>query len=416
MTATPRASSAAATSTGPSILYLDGSATTPLHPEVAECMATTCRAGHVNPASQHRPGQVARRLVDDAREFIGRSFGADIDTVRPDQVIFTSGGTEANNLALLGLAGAIPGRIIISAIEHPSIVGPAEELARRGHEVRRIRVSRDGVVDLDHLESLLTSDTRVVSLMAANNESGVIQPVERAAEICLQANVPLHVDAVQVAGKLPVDFRRSGASLMTIAPHKFHGPVGIGALLVRAGCAIQPILWGGSQQQGIRPGTESVALAAGFRMAVELWLPDATQRPRRLAALRDAFESLVVAGWPETVVIGDPGQRVPHISNLAFPGFDRQALLVAFDLAGVACSTGSACVSGSSEPSPVHQAMGLSAAIVTSALRFSFHALQDPSDASTAAQRILLILNDLRRRSRSREFPSPSPQLGRPPL
>jgi len=394
-------------------VYLDSSATTPLHPEVAECIADNLRAGHVNPASQHRPGQAARRVLDDAREIIGRSLGASVDTARPDQVIFTSGGTESNNLAMLGMAGAVPGRIIVSAIEHPSIVGPAEELARRGHEIRRIRVSQAGVVDLDHLAELLTPETRLVSLMAANNETGVLQPIELAAELCRKSQVPLHVDAVQMIGKLPVDFREWGVSAMTVAPHKFHGPVGIGALFVRWGCPLQPILWGGSQQQGIRPGTEPVALAVGFRKAVELWTRDATQRPLQLATLRDHFESLVKTGWPETVVIGGDAGRVPHISNLAFPGFDRQTLLVAFDLAGVACSTGSACASGSSEPSPVHLAMGLSEALVTSALRFSFHALQEASDASTAAQRILLILNDLRRRAGSRQFTSPPPQIVR---
>jgi len=366
----------------------------------------------VNPASQHRPGQTARRILDDARDAIGRALGARVDSAQPDQVIFTSGGTESNNLAVLGMAGAVPGRVIISAIEHPSVVGPAEELARRGHEVCRIRVSTTGVVDLDHLASLLTPETRLVSLMAANNETGVIQPIELAAELCRQANVSLHVDAVQVAGKLPIDFRACNASSMTIAPHKFHGPVGIGALLVRAGRSVQPIVWGGSQQQAIRPGTESVALAVGFQKAVELWQADAQQWPLRLAAARDTFESLVLAGWPETVVIGGEAGRVPHISNLAFPGFDRQALLVAFDLGGIACSTGSACASGSSEPSPVHLAMGLSEGVVTSALRFSFHVLQEASEASTAAHRILLILNDLRRCSRLKEFRSPPRQTG----
>lgn len=382
--------------------YLDSAATTPLHPTVIDAMSEACRASGANPASQHRPGQAARRLVEDARESIGRILGAEVDSVRPDQVIFTSGGTEANNLALFGLAGIPPATILVSSIEHPSVSGAADELARRGFTVRRLEVSADGVVDLARLAERLASPVRLASLMAVNNETGVIQPIAEAAALCARAGVPLHVDAVQRVGKLPVHFRDEGVAALTVAPHKFHGPVGIGALVVRAGLTLQPQLFGGFQQLGLRPGTESVMLAAGFRRAIELGRDD-TGRAERLAAVRDAFEIQIRASWPETVVLGDPRRRAPHIANLAFPGFDRQELLVAFDMAGIACSTGSACASGSSEPSPVHRAMGLPQAIVSSALRFSFHAYQTVADATLAADRILMTLNDLRNRRRPRQ-------------
>lgn len=387
-----------------------------MHPEVAERIANVLRAGYVNPASQHRPGQLARRLLEDAREAIGHALGAQIDVVRPDQLIFTSGGTESNNLALFGMAGDPPSRLIVSGIEHPSLLQPARELARRGHDIQFLRVTADGVADLDHLRDLLQTPTRLVSLMAANNETGVLQPIEAAAELCAAAGVPLHVDAVQWIGKLPFDFQATRAALVTIAPHKFHGPVGIGALLVRSDCQVQPMFWGGAQQFGIRPGTESLALAVGFQAAIDVWRHDAADRTSRLAKLRNEFEQLLLAGWPEAVVIGGRAARAPHISNVAFPGFDRQALLVALDLAGIACSTGSACASGSSEPSPVHLAMGLPSDMISSALRFSVHALQAPSDAAHAAQRILQLLNDLRQRRTTREIPPPPRQPVRSPL
>lgn len=391
-------------------LYLDHNATTPMHPEVAAALAEAWSAGYANPASQHRPGQRARRALDDARDAIGRRLGAQVDTSRPDQVVLTSGGTEANNLALLGLAGTPPARVIVSAIEHPSVLGPADELARRGFEVVRIRATADGVIDLERLREALASPTRLVSVMAANNETGVLQPIETIAAWCRETGARFHVDAAQQVGKLPVDFRQWDVTAMTVAPHKFQGPIGIGALVVRSSVAIDPILWGASQQLGVRPGTEGTPLAIGFQAALDVWWRERDERPGRLAAVRDAFESELLAAWPELVVIGRAAPRLPHVSNLAFPGFDRQELFLALDLAGIACSTGSACASGSSEPSPVLRAMGLEEAVVGSALRFSFGSGHTVSDAYDASQRILLALSDLRRKNQRPKLPGPPRQ------
>ncbi len=317
---------------------------------------------------------------------------------RPQHVIFTSGGTEANNLALLGLNDAAWGKVVVSSVEHPSVAEAAQELARRGVEVQSLRVSSAGVVDLGSLIELLAqSPTRLVSVMLVNNETGVIQPLPQIAEACARAGVPLHTDAVQAVGKLPVHFRDLGVAAMTIAPHKFHGPVGIGALLVRHDVPLTPILFGGAQQLSLRPGTESTPLVTGMRTALELCLKEQERRCAAMARLRDRLEERLLAGWPGAVVLGGEAPRAPHTSNIAFPPVDRQAAIMALDLAGVACSTGSACASGSSEPSPVHLAMGLPPSLVRSALRFSVSVLNIEDEIEEAARRILRVLHTLRR-------------------
>jgi cysteine desulfurase len=221
------------------------------------------------------------------------------------------------------------------------------------------------------------------------------------AAICSERGVPLHTDAAQVVGKLPVDFRALGAATMSFAAHKFHGPLGIGALVVRHGVTLAPQLFGGFQQAGLRPGTESVALVVGMLTALELWHAEQEQRRLRLTALRDEFERAILALWPEAIVVGADSPRLPHTSNIAFVGLDRQALFIAFDQAGVACSTGSACASGSSEPSPALVAMGLDEAVFSSALRFSFGATTTAAEVAESSRRILKVCNDLRRRKQA---------------
>jgi cysteine desulfurase len=379
-------------------LYLDNNATTLLHPAVAETMAAYDRAGYANPASQHQAGRRARSVLEEAREGIAKILGANVSDTHADQVIFTSGGTEANNLALRGLAGDRPGRVIISAIEHPSVVGAAEQLARQGFDVQRLRVSREGVVDVDHLRELLDQQMRVVSVMLGNNETGVLQPVAEVAAVCHSGGVPVHTDAVQVVGKLPVDFRQLGVSALSLSAHKFHGPRGIGALIVRHGVELTPILFGGFQQLGLRPGTESVTLAVGLHRALQLWQDEADERASRMARLRDRLEERLLANVPDLVINGAGAARLPHTSNVAFPGLDRQALLMALDMAGVACSTGSACASGSSEPSPVLLAMGCPADIVEGSLRLSLSAFTTEAEIDQAAGRIRQVFNDLHRK------------------
>jgi cysteine desulfurase len=393
-------------------IYLDHNSTTPILPEVADAMHAVYRAGYVNPASQHQLGQRARRKLEETREAILRLLGGQTAGMEADRLIFTSGGTEANNLALRGLAGAPPGRIVISAVEHPSVVGPAEFLASQGFTVETIRALPSGAIDVAHLQSLIDADPppRVVSVMAANNETGVLMPDLAAIfAACRARGSATHVDAVQLAGKLPCDFRARGADALTIAAHKFHGPIGIGALVLAPRVKIDPIIFGGFQQEGIRPGTEGVALAVGMLAALEGWERDRPARCAHLLSLRNRFEELLLSELPDVVVNGT-ADRLPQTSNLAFLGCDRQELLLALDLAGVCCSTGSACASGSSEPSPVLRAMGVPSAVLRGALRFCFGLTNTPAEGEWAARHILIAVKHLRSRSGGRNSAAPPRQ------
>ena len=359
-----------------------------------------------NPSSQHSAGRRARNALEEAREGIGRILGAEIDQFDADRVIFTSGGTEANHLALVGLAGDEPAHAVISAIEHPSVVGPAEYLQReQGWQIDRLGISPAGEVEPARLPELLRPDTRFVSVMLGNNETGVLQPVAELAATCAEAGVPLHVDAAQAAGKVPVDFHALGVALMTVAAHKFHGPVGIGALMVRRGVELRPQMFGGFQQAGLRPGTEAVALAVGMHAALAAWQREQQQITQRLTELRDRFERGLLAECPELSVNGLAAPRLPHVSNVIFPGVEGQVLMMALDLAGVCCSTGSACASGSSQASPTLLAMGLKKELAESSLRFSFGRTSTAGEATEACGRILQIYKDLRDKNSARKSP-----------
>jgi cysteine desulfurase len=380
-------------------IYLDHNATTPTRPEVAEAVARCYAAGYANPASQHRPGQRARQVLEDAREAIAEILGAGLSASPPDRLVFTSGGTEANTMAVVGIARAgtngKPGQLVVSAIEHSSVIEPAEHLMEHGWRLDLVGVTPEGVARPERLAELITPETRLVSVMLGNHETGVLQPVGELAALCRNSGVPMHTDAVQVAGKLPIDFRGLGVSAMTIAAHKFQGPLGIGALILRHGVPIEPILYGGHQQEGLRPGTEPVALAVGMRTALELWQKEHEAHARRLTALRERFEAGLRAGFPQLVVNGSGAPRLPHTASLGFPGLDAQVLLVALDMAGVACSVGSACSSGSTELSPTLRAMGLAHEIVASSLRFSLGATTTEAEIDEAVRRILGVVREL---------------------
>jgi cysteine desulfurase len=386
-------------------IYLDHNATTPLLPEVIEAMRACYAEPYLNPASQHEFGRRARRKLEDARERIAELVGAKTSVRDADQLIFTSGGTESNNLAMRGLvqrearagSSSTPSvRVISSHLEHPSVTSLANELSRQGTQIDHLPVTSNGLLDVTALPPLLHLETRLVTAILAHNETGVLQPVAELAAICNAQNIPLHTDATQAVGKLPVDFRALGATTMTFAAHKFHGPLGIGVLIVRHGTTLAPQLFGGFQQASLRPGTESVALAVGMLTALELWHATQAARREHLATLRDEFERTILAGWPDAVAIGAAAPRLPNTANIALVGLDRQALFIALDQAGVACSTGSACASGSSEPSPAHLAMGLDEAVVSSALRFSFGVTTTTAEARESSRRILRVCNDLR--------------------
>ncbi|MGI9518785.1 MAG: cysteine desulfurase family protein [Pirellulaceae bacterium] len=385
-------------------IYLDANSTTRLDERVQQAMGELLADNYVNPASQHRPGQIARSRLERARAELRQSLGA----APGDRLLLTSGGTESNNLALIGLArtwddfGPETPEIIISPIEHPSVLGAAAFLQSRGFLVHRLPVSGQGVVQIGALAELLTPQTRLVSLMLANNETGVIQEVETAARICAEVGVPLHCDAVQAVGKIPVHFGQLGVTAMTITAHKLHGPRGIGGLLVKEHVELQPIMFGGVQQLGLRPGTEDVALAGGFSLAVKLAVDELAERSVRMADFRDHFEARLVAEVPDLVIHGAAVDRAPHTSNLSFPGggsngtVNRQALMMAADADGVAISTGSACTSGSSEPSHVLTAMGCNEAVIESSIRVSLSALTTAAEIDLAARRIINAVKRLR--------------------
>jgi cysteine desulfurase len=382
-------------------IYLDHNATTPTRPEVIEVLSQAYTEGYANPASQHQLGQRARRVLEETREEIGALLGADLTCPQPDRLIFTSGGTESNNLAILGMANSVNGtkpnrQIILSSIEHQSVIEPAEYLLEQGWRLDTVAVDSNGVVRLDALEALLSPETSLVSVILANHETGVLQPIAEITQLCKAQNLPLHTDAIQAAGKMPVDFRALGVAAMSIAAHKFRGPLGIGALILRHDVALKPLMYGGHQQFGLRPGTESVPLALGMLTALKLSLKERAENVQQVTNLRLRFETGLRSGFPEILIHGETAERLPNTANIAFPGIDGQVLLLALDMAGVACSAGSACSSGSTELSPTLRAMGLPSDIVASSLRFSLGATTTEADIDDAVAQILRVCREMR--------------------
>jgi cysteine desulfurase len=382
-------------------IYLDHNATSPALPEVVEAVAKVWRSGLANPSSQHAAGRAARAVLEAAREEIAQRLGGDLNAKTPDRLLLTSGATEANNLAVFGLVDESPGRVIVSSVEHPSLAAAADELEQRGWSVQRIGVSRSGQVDpdeLDHLIMASTEHTQLVSIVTADSETGVLQPIPELADVCHRHGVLFHTDATQAAGKCELHFRKSHIGAMSFSGHKFQAPSGIGGLLLRHDVRPRPQLFGGFQQAGLRPGTENPALAAGMATALRLWDENRTAWYARIASLRESLEQSLQKSCPELVILGGDVPRVPQTSNVAWPGLDRQALQIALDLAGLACSTGTACASGSSEPSPIIRAWGVDEAIIAGALRFSLGPTITPQEIGEAVQRILLCAGRLRSR------------------
>jgi cysteine desulfurase len=366
------------------LVYLDNAATTPVRPEVLEAMLPYLgREAFGNPSSPHRFGRTARAGLEEAKRTIAECLGAE-----PNQVIFTSGGTEADNLAVIGAALASrdhggPFRVAVSATEHKAVLAAAHAVTHLGGEEIVLPVGADGLLDQAALEQALSRGVALVSVMWVNNEVGTIQPVARIAARCREAGgggVCFHSDGVQAFGKIPVSLREVGCTFFTISGHKIGAPKGIGALIVRDHRALESIIHGGGQQLGLRPGTENVPGIIGLARAVELAAAEQPDLRPRLAALRDLLERRVQELVPDAVVHGRGGaagggkatERAPHVSNISIPGTDSEALLMHLDLAGVACSSGSACSTGAVEPSHVLTAMGVPRELGVAALRFSF--------------------------------------------
>jgi cysteine desulfurase len=371
---------------------LDQNATTPLDPAVLEAMRPYWLAGG-NADSRHAAGRAARRALEASRDTVARILSAD-----PSEVIFTSGGTEANNLALFGLArpddGA--GHIVASPIEHPAVAEPLARLESRGFRVDRPAIRPDGRADPDAMAEAIRPDTRLATLMLANNETGAIQPVGRLAALAMARGVPVHTDAVQAVGRIAVDFRALGVATLAASAHKFHGPAGVGLLLVRKGQALSPHVFGGAQQGGRRPGTVPVALAVGLAAALGRWQAESNERIARWRRLRDRLESgLIAILGPDRVVRNGPADeewRLPQTLNVGFPGRDGDALLMQLDLAGVCASLGSACASGATTASPTLVAMGVPADRLRASVRFSLGAMTTEAEIDEALRRLTTLL------------------------
>jgi cysteine desulfurase len=378
-------------------IYLDHNATTPPLPEVVELLSRHGRDSFANPGSRHSAGRRARQVLESARESIAAILGAD-----PGEVIFTSGGTESNNMALLGLAQGTPGKIALTAGEHPAVMETCRFLESRGWVLQDLPIDSEGLLLPAGNEQgpgaapFLDDDVRLVTVIAAHNETGVIQNLRPLAEACRARGIPLHVDAVQAVGKIPVDFHGWGVTTLALGAHKFHGPRGIGALLVREGTRLAPSAFGGHQEGGRRPGTEAVPLIAGMARALELFHAEQTERMERLARLRDRLERLLIERCPPAIVNGSRTRRLPNTLNIAFPGVDGEALLVALDLAGIACSLGSTCASGSAEPAPVLVAMHRPAEVLRSSVRLSLGIENTAEEIDRAAEIITRTVSGLR--------------------
>jgi cysteine desulfurase len=368
------------------MLYLDHAATTPMLPEAWEAMRPFAAEQFGNPASAHAAGRRARQALEDARERVTRCLGAS-----PDEVIFTSGATEANNLALFGLAGSPPGHILASPIEHPCVTEPLKQLAARGFAVEYLPVDQYGTVSVEVFRQRVRPDTRLGVLMMVNHETGAVQPSSSYPAL----HPTLHSDAAQAAGKIPIPFDELGLASMSVSAHKFGGPKGVGALLVRHGTRLSPQLFGGHQQQGRRPGTEPVALAVGMATALKIATGRLAETYEAMRHNRDRFVEQLRATCPP-VVVNSPADGSPYIANVSFPGCRADLLLMKLDLAGVACSTGSACSSGSLLPSPVLRAMGVPDDVLRSAMRFSFGPATTAAELDEAAGWIAGCVNRLR--------------------
>lgn len=378
-------------------VYFDNNATTAIDPKLARSMYELYLEGLANPASQHRPGRAALHRLEQAKTLLAESLGAPTAGMSAAQVIVTSGGTEANNLVINGYARQRPGLVIVAASEHPSLLDPA--LALGPERYRLLPVDSHGRCNLELLDKWLRTEALhicLVSVMLGNNETGVLQDVAAICRACQPYGIPVHSDTVQAIGKIPFDMSAIGLSALSLTAHKLHGPVGVGAVVLQHGQHIAPLLLGGGQQLGLRPGTEPVVPAVAMAQSVQLGCQAVAHGlTLSLANLRDHFEAQLLE-LGNVAIVGSAAPRLPHVANVAFLGLDRQAVHMALDLAGVACSTGSACASGSGRPSPVLTAMGASPAILNSSLRFSFSRFTTPEEVDRGLEIITRVVRKLR--------------------
>ncbi|HWI41085.1 MAG TPA: cysteine desulfurase family protein [Verrucomicrobiae bacterium] len=375
-------------------IYLDHNATTPVRPEVLEALLPFYAGSFGNPSSIHHEGRVAREAVEAAREQVATFCGC-----QPAEVVFTSCGSEADNLAIKGVAAAAEsaGRhIITTAVEHPAVLNACLYLESRGWRITRLPVDGQGLLDPQEVRRALAPDTVLISVMLANNETGVLFPVAEVGEIAADARIPFHCDAVQGAGRVPVTIRGTGAGLLALSGHKLYGPKGVGALVVRTGTKLHPLVHGGAQERNRRGGTENVAAIVGFGSACQLAAGELAAEAPRLAGLRDLLEGEILRRIPDCVVNGGGALRLPNTSNISFAGVRADSLLPALDLKGFSVSSGSACSSGTLRRSPVLAAMGVDEGRAACSVRFSLGRDNRREDVETLLEVLPEVVERLR--------------------
>ena len=375
------------------VIYFDNNATTRLAPEALEAMGPYLAELYGNPSSIHRFGSQVGRAIQQAREETAALLGA----ADPVEVIFTSCGTEADNAAIRGILEARPGKrhIVTTQVEHPAVLALCQHLEKKGYRVTWLGVDGEGMLDLDELRDALTEETALVSIMYANNETGVIFPIEAIGEIVKAKGIPVHVDAVQVAGKIPLDLKKSAVDLLTISAHKFHGPKGVGGLYVRRGITFRPFIIGGHQERNRRGGTENVAGIVGMGKAADIAVKHLGEEGKKVRALRDQLEQSLLAACPSCRVNGDREKRIPNTLNVSCKFLEGEAMLVLLDQHGICASTGSACTAGSAEPSHVLRAMGVEPDWIQGAIRFSLSRYNTEEEVRFVADRVPSIVERL---------------------
>lgn len=375
-------------------IYLDHNATTPPFPEVLEAMAPVLREHFGNPSSPHRFGREARRYLDHARDALAFPLGC-----KSTEIVFTSGGTESNNLALKGFCRAhrrkTGGHIVTGAVEHHSVLDPCRDLEEEGFSVTVVDPDSKGRIHPDSVERAIREDTLLISIQHANNEVGTIQPIREISEVARRHRIVFHADAVQSFLKIPTRVDELGVDLLSVSGHKVNGPKGVGALFIRKGIRLSPEIHGGKQERGLRAGTENISGAVGFGKAVELGLAR-KEEGSRIRKIRDELQTLLMESIPSARVNGDPDNRLPGSLHMSFPGAKGEALLVRLDLMGVAVSTGSACSTGSIGPSHVLKAMGVPDEVNECSLRFSVGLGNTLDDARRVAEILPPIVSELR--------------------
>ncbi len=377
------------------LIYMDHGATTPLREEALEAMMPFLKGQYGNPSSLHAPGREVRNAVEEAREKTARALSA-----QPEEIYFTAGGTEANNLALRGAAKIRngSGHIITSSVEHHAVLDVCKDLEKEGYEVTYVPVDQYGKVNPETLKNAIKDDTFLISVMAANNEIGTMQPVQEIGRLARENNILFHTDAVQVVGQLPVDVQEMNVDFLSLSAHKFNGPKGIGALYVRRGIKIAPLYQGGGQERKLRPGTENVPGIIGLGRALELATEEIPGKKKHLESLRDRLIKGLL-GIGDVILNGHPDERLPGNVNVSFKYIEGESVLLSLDMEGIAASSGSACSSGSLEPSHVLSAIGLEHSEAHGSVRFSLGRGNTEADVETVLEKAPPIVERLRNMS-----------------